>query len=213
MTNSTLTICVLTLALGAGCAKKDEPAPAPEPVAAPVPTPVPVPEPAPVPAASSNTVTLLATHAEPKPDDPVKVVVSGVELAEVAYTDADNLEGATATIVLDLSTLASGSDKRDAHLKSPDYLAVSEHPKATVKIGDVKRKAGDAYTAKATVEARGMTVEREVEFAVVAKTPEGIRIEGSHKFPRTAFGIGKADGDSVAPELEIQLALALPKPI
>jgi polyisoprenoid-binding protein YceI len=213
MKNLTLCVSLLALALGAGCAKKDEPAPAPPPAPEPTAAPAPAPEPEPEPEPAGNTVTLLATHAEPKPDDPVKVSVAGIEIAEVAYADPDNLEGATATLVLDLGTLASGSEKRDNHLKSPDYLAVAEHPKATIAISDVKRKAGDTYTAKATVQAHGMTVEREVEFNVIDKSDEGIKIEGSHKFPRTAFGIGKAEGDPVATELEIQLALMLPKPV
>ena len=109
-------------------------------------------------------------------------------------------------------TVDSTIAKRDAHLKSPDYLETETFAKATVNVSDVK-KDGDAYVAKAKVDAHGKQAEWDVKFEVVEATDDSVRIKGVHSFDRTVFAIGKpaAEGDSASDEVEATFEVTLQK--
>jgi polyisoprenoid-binding protein YceI len=133
-------------------------------------------------------------------------------VVSATYQDPANLEGATAELEIDLASLASGSDKRDNHLRSTDYLDVGAHPKAQVKVSDVKRAAGDDYTATADVNVHGISVKMPVKFSVIDKQADAIRVRGEHTFSRLDLKVGKPAGeDSTAEEVKVKLELTLKK--
>ena len=158
--------------------------------------------------AGADYVKVIANHSPPKDGDPVVVAVQGFEIANASF-DPANLEGGSAELVLDLNTINSGSDKRDGHLKSPDFLDVAKLPKMTVKIGDIKKGDGGAYTAKAAILDKTM----DIQFEVVETMADGVKVKGSHKFDRTELGIGAPAGDKVpvANEITVELMLTLKK--
>ena len=162
-------------------------------------------------APSGDYLQIKVTHAEPKPDDPVLVTFSGLEVVEANF-DPKSIEGASAQFAIDFNTVDSTIAKRDAHLKSPDYLETETFAKATVNVSDVK-KDGDAYVAKAKVDAHGKQAEWDVKFEVVEATDDSVRIKGVHSFDRTVFAIGKpaAEGDSASDEVEATFEVTLQK--
>ncbi len=198
----------LTLALlASACSKTEEPAQVAPP---PKTTPAAQPEPAPAPVASADHVRILASHADPKPSDPVTIDIPGFRVV-AAKLDPANLEGGTATIELDLASLVSNSPKRDNHLKNADYLDVEHHAIATITVGNVKRASGDRYTADATVAIHGVDKVLPVTFDVIERLPDGIRVRAEHVFSRHDFAIGAPEGaeDSAAAQQKIQLQLTL----
>ena len=202
-----------------GCNKEEEKKTSTEPVKATPPVaekapPPPPPKPVtPPPASNTNVdpgadyIIVEAKHTQPKPDDPVKVIFRGFKVVKAAF-DKDKIVDGTAEIEVDLASLASGIGKRDAHLKSPDYLNVGKYAKASVKIDKVK-KDGDGYVATATVEAHGTRVTWPLKFQVVEKTAQGIRVKGEHSFKRSELKIGKASDEPVADDMLLKFQVAL----
>jgi polyisoprenoid-binding protein YceI len=209
-------LCVATIAAAASfsCSKAKTESKQTE-VAETKPAPVkaePTPEPAKVEAAHQKEmgdyVRVLASHSPAKPGDPIAVAFESFRVTKSNF-DLANLEGGTAELEIDLSSVSSGLGKRDGHLKSPDYLNVAESPKALVSITDVKKKDDSTYSATAEVKAHGITKSLPVEFSVVETTGSTISIKATKEFSRLDFGIGKAEGDPTDATMTIEMALTL----
>ena len=165
------------------------------------------------PDANADYITVLAEHAEKKPDDPVTVRFEKFTVKKADF-DPKKIEGGTATIEVDLASLKTGSDKRDAHLSTADYIDVSKYTTMTIDVGNVKKKDDTHFTADAKVKLRGAEKTYPVTFEVVEAKDDWIRIKGEHKFPRMDFKVGKAKpgkDESVATEVTAKVQLTLKK--
>jgi polyisoprenoid-binding protein YceI len=208
-------LCIATIAAAAsfGCSKdKAEPKQAEVTETKPEPAKAQTPEPAkadPAPREDSGDyVRVLASHSPAKPGDPVTVAFASFKITKSNF-DPANLEGGTAELEIDLGSVSSGVDKRDGHLKSPDFLNVAGSPMALIKIADVKKKDGSTYSATAEVTAHGMTKSLPVEFSVIDSSGSTISIKASKEFSRLDFGIGKAEGDPTEATMTMEMALTL----
>ena len=202
-------IAALAFTAAPGCKKKDEAAPPAPPVTAPTTGSAAA---APTPVASADHITVLAKHEPAKPDDPVKVSFSRFTVTKATF-DPANLEGGTATIEIDLASLASGSEKRDGHLKTPSYIDLAKFTTATVDVANVKKQGDKSYTADAKVRFRDLEKTYPVTFEAFEPTADSVRIKGQQKFTRADFNVGGEPGpdESVAKDLEIELQLTLKK--
>lgn len=156
-------------------------------------------------------IKIYGAHEPTTEADPVELVVGKYTIKSAEF-DPEDLEGGTAEIEIDLSSLKSDKDKRDAHLKSPDYLDVAKFAVATIKLSDVEGAGDKDYKAKAEVSAHGVTKTIPVTFTVLEATDDAIRISGEHTFDRLDFGIGsEPDGENekVAKEVTIKMQLTL----
>jgi polyisoprenoid-binding protein YceI len=160
----------------------------------------------------ADFVHVLGHHNPPKPTDPV---VIDIPKFQVVKTDVDpqKVEGGTAELTLDLSSLSSGSAKRDKHLSSPDYLDVAKFATITIDVDNVKKQSGATYTADATISAHGVQKKLPVSFDVVETLPDGVRIHAKQPWKRSDFSIGAPEGgdESTADGQEIELQLTLHK--
>jgi polyisoprenoid-binding protein YceI len=163
-------------------------------------------------ASGDDSIVVLAKHTEPKPDDPVQVRFERFKVVK-STVDPKKVEGGKATIEIDTTSLKSGSDKRDAHLQTPDFIDAKKFSTITVDIDKVKKKAGNTYTADATVKFRGITKKYPVTFDVVETKDDSLKIKGEATFSRYDFNVGGKDltKTPVNPELVIQMALTLKK--
>lgn len=166
------------------------------------------------PDAAGDNLTILAEHApDKKPDDPVKVVFSSVTVKKADF-DPAKIEGGTAQIEVDLTNLKSGSDKRDGHLATPDYLDTKKYATLTIDVSNVKKTDDTHFTADAKVKLRDTEKTYPVTFEVVEKTADSIKIKGEHKFNRLDFKVGKdklGKDEGVNFDLTAQLNLTLKK--
>jgi len=186
--------------------------PAPTPSTPPQTTPPPT-DPTPTPAAGPDYVKVIATHNPPKPTDPVLISIEKFAVTKASF-DPANLEGGTAELELDLSSIKSDSAKRDVHLQSPDYYNVAKFPKAVVKVENVKKANDKTYTADATVDAHGVNVKWPVTFEVLEATADSVKIHAKQTFKRLDLKVGKAtegipkpDGTANEQTLELQLTI------
>ena len=161
-----------------------------------------------------DSIVVLAKHTQAKPDDPVKVQFTQFKVTKATF-DPKKIEGGKATIEIDATSLKTGADKRDAHLKTPDFLDTTKFPKITVDVDKVKKKADKTFTAEATVKFRDVTKSYPVTFDVVGQTADSIRIKSEVKFSRLDFKVGAESTDPkvapAQPELVMVVALTLKK--
>ena len=214
MTKLALLCLSTTLAL-VGCkTNADRPSPG---SAAPT-TEQPPPKAAP-PAAQSDRIEVLARHrpVAGKADlasDPVVVHFDKFAITKASF-DPKNLEGGTATIELDPTSIKTGNEERDADLKAPEFFDVAKFATVTIDVANVKKQADTKYTADATVACHGVTKTYAVTFDVLATTADTVRIKGEHAFSRLDFAIGvdpaKDPTDRVDTTLTIQWTLTLKK--
>lgn len=129
--------------------------------------------------------------------------------------DASTVKTIEATIKT--ASVTTNHEKRDAHLKGPDFFNVDKHPTMTYKLKSY-RKAGDGYTAVGDLTLLGVTKEVTLTgtFNGVAKDPwgnirAGFTAEG--KLNRKDFGMnwsktldsgGLVVGDEVFIKLDIE---------
>jgi polyisoprenoid-binding protein YceI len=145
-------------------------------------------------ATTPDRVEVLARHlpAAGQADldaDPVIVHFDRFAVTKAKF-DPKNLDGGTATIELDLTSIKTGNAERDSDLMSPEYFDVSKFATVTIAVANVKKQAGAKYTADATVTCHGITKTYPVTFTVVATTADTVRVEGEHAFSRVDFGVG-----------------------
>ena len=157
-----------------------------------------------------DSIVVLARHTQAKPDDPVKVQFTSFKVTKASF-DPKKIEGGKATIEIDATSLKTGADKRDAHLKTPDFLDATKFPKITIDVDKVKKKADKTFTAEATVKFREVTKTYPVTFDVVGQTADSIRIKSEVKFSRLDFKVGTDSTDpKVAPaQPEVVMVVAL----
>lgn len=96
---------------------------------------------------------------------------------------------------LDVSTLHTGDDQRDGHLKSADFLDAEKYPTITFRSTSVKAKGTDEYAVTGDLTIHGVT--RPVTLAVEGPTqphkdPWGntrIGLSATTKIDRKEFGL------------------------
>ncbi len=137
---------------------------------------------------------------------------------EVGY-DPEHPEGTTASVTIEVASVNTREEKRDAHLRSADFFDAENHPSMTFRSKSA-RKSGDGLVLVGDLTIRGVT--HEVSLTVEEITQEGkdpwgnTRIGGSAhtKIKRSDFGLtwnaaleagGVLVGDEVKIALEVEL--------
>jgi polyisoprenoid-binding protein YceI len=224
----TIFMAVATLAIAVAGCKKDEKAGEPttedttvnpcgdtasKPAADAAAAPVPAGEHAHVPTdPEASFVVAKVAHVGGKPGDPVHVVFDEINVKKVDMKDTGNLEGATAEIEIDLSSIKSGIPDRDTHLASPDFFDSSKNSIVTVNVDKVKKAGDNKYNAEATISFAGTVQTWPVSFEVVSAEDDSVRVKGTHNFKRTDFKVGQPAGEEgPADEVELELHMTLAK--
>ncbi|WP_454062656.1 YceI family protein [Candidatus Nitrospira salsa] len=151
------------------------------------------------------------------------MVVSSTKGKFLDYTgvvemDPEAKEFKTIEATIQTKSVFTDHEKRDEHLRSPDFFNVEKYPTMTYKMKSYK-KTGDTYTAIGDITLRGVTKELTLEgtFNGVAKDPWGnmrAGFTGDGTLNRKDFGMefskmldngGLMVGDEVKIMLEIEV--------
>ncbi|MFL6351694.1 MAG: YceI family protein [Bryobacteraceae bacterium] len=139
---------------------------------------------------------------------------SGVQ-GSIEY-DAENPNGSSIDVVIDASKINTLDEQRDAHLKSPEFLHVEQHPTITFKSNKTVRAGDGEWKITGDLTIRGVT--KEVVLNAEGPTPEGkdpfgntrIGASASAKIKRSDFGLTwnaalESGGILIGDELKIEL--------
>jgi polyisoprenoid-binding protein YceI len=140
------------------------------------------------------------------------------KLTGTIVLDPANPTAAKIEASIDASTVSTRSEKRDAHLKSPDFFDVAKYPTLTFKSTRVDKGQGGALKLTGDLTIHGVT--KSVTFDVQAlspetKTPFGTTVIGTSataKINRNDFGVtGGTAGAIVGNDVSITLDLEMVK--
>ena len=124
---------------------------------------------------------------------------------------------------IDISSISTGDEQRDAHLKSADFFHHEQHPVMTFKSTKIQKKGDEEYAVTGDLTAHGVT--KPVTFAVEGPSAPGedpwgntrIGLSATTKINRKDFGLtwnatletgGILVGEEVQIALEVQFIKA-----
>jgi len=133
----------------------------------------------------------------------------------VTTANDKDFNNATFDLVADASSINTGLEARDNHLKSEDFFAVSQFPNLQFKSTSCTKVKGKKYLIKGNLSMHGVT--KEVSLTAThngnAKNRAGLDVAGfkiTGKFNRLDFGVGKdmpvavvSDEINVTADLEV----------
>ncbi|MDP9222012.1 MAG: YceI family protein [Actinomycetota bacterium] len=137
-------------------------------------------------------------------------------------TGPDPLQS-TATATIDLSSIDTGNEQRDAHLRSADFFSADEHPKMTYRSTGI-RPEGDDWALDGELTIRGVTKQVPLKLEANGFGPDaygGTRagFTATGEINRKDFGVswnaaieggGVVVGDKVQLLLEVEAVLDSP---
>ncbi len=134
-------------------------------------------------------------------------------------TKGDGFENADIAFTIDINSIDTENEKRDAHLKSDDFFNAEKHPKMTFKSTSMKKTGENTYKLKGNLTIRGTTkpIELDVTHNGTVKDPwgntkAGFRISG--ELNRFDYGLkwnkmtelgGAVVGKEVRLDIDVQL--------
>lgn len=110
-----------------------------------------------------------------------------------AVIDAANPEASSAELEIDATSIQTGNDQRDGHLRSADFWDADNNPKITFKSTSAKLDGDDLIlVGDLTIKGVAKPVEIKWEFNGLAADPWGVQkagFDGSATINRSDWGI------------------------
>lgn len=131
--------------------------------------------------------------------------------------DLERLEQSFARVEVALGSVDTGNERRDAHLRSPDFFGVERHPVATVHVHSPRflertSEGRPLYEARFDLDLHG--VEKELTGRIELMSEDPLVFEGELTLDRTEFGIGPAPSRwslfSIDPDIPVRFRVELP---
>ena len=162
---------------------------------------------------SHSTIGFVARHAMV-----AKVRGHFTDVTGTLTLDGANPAASSASLTIVASSFTTGSDDRDNHVKSADFLDVEQFPTLSFVSTGVKQKDDDEFIVTGDLTIHGVTKSVDVKFELqgVSKDPWGgtrIGFEGKAEISRKEFGLvwnvaletgGVLVGDTIKIELDVE---------
>ena len=124
-----------------------------------------------------------------------------------------DLSDAVMEMTADVNSINTENDRRDGHLKSPDWFDAAKYPTVTFKSTSFKKVEGKKYKATGDLTMHGVTkpvtLDVTMNGPVTNESPKGKQEKAGFKVTgtlnRTDFGVGKAGGAVVSEEIELKV--------
>jgi polyisoprenoid-binding protein YceI len=139
----------------------------------------------------------------------------------VAETSGDDFSSAHISFSADASSINTGNEQRDGHLKSPEFFDVEKSPKITFVSTKFEKTGKDSFKliGDLTIKGTSKSVTLDVEFGGIQKDPYGNIKAGftlSGKINRKDFGLSwnaaiEGGGVVVSEEVRILAEIQLAK--
>jgi polyisoprenoid-binding protein YceI len=174
--------------------------------------------------ASAQTTTWNVDGSHSRAGFSVKhLVISDVKgefekLSGKAQVDEADLSKSSVEVTIEAASISTRDEKRDNHLKSPDFFDVAKFPTVTFKSTKIVAGKDGAITVTGDLTMRGVTKPVTLEGAITnaitdpqGNSRRGVSVTG--KLNRKDFGVSYGPAAIVGDEvkLDIQAELLLPK--
>lgn len=133
---------------------------------------------------------------------------------QITYDEAD-VTKSSVKAVIKAASIDTGVERRDAHLRNPDFFEVEKYPEITFESTSVEKR-GQAYVARGTFTMHGVSKEIELPFTVngVRRNPQTgattLGFSSRLTLNRRDYGINFSRQDSpdfLGDQIEIELDL------
>ena len=128
--------------------------------------------------------------------------------------DPDNLEESYAKIQIDIGSIKTGSEDRDAQALRADWFDVDNHPQAVFESESFEALEANRFTANGVLKLRGIEKPLSFPFALDFKDDQtqgrSVTLNASLPLERLAFGIGQNQWertDAIANEVMVNLKI------
>ncbi|MBI2502866.1 MAG: YceI family protein [Candidatus Latescibacteria bacterium] len=145
----------------------------------------------------------------------ISTVTGSFEKLSGAFAfDPQNIKGSRASTTIEATSISTGVEKRDAHLRSPDFLDVEKFPQLTFASKEITAIDGNTFQVHGDLTMHGVTrpVVLEAELGgVLAEDPWGnarAAFTASTTLNRKDFGLAVETGDLILGE-EVQILLEI----
>ena len=118
--------------------------------------------------------------------------------------DPDDLERSSVRIKIDVASIATGSDDRDAQALGPEWFDTGAYPVAVFEVQRFGR-VGAGYEAIGTLSIRGQVVDFTLPFSLEIKGERAV-MEAQVSLNRMHFGVGSgqwADGQAIGLDVDL----------
>ncbi|MBN2354736.1 polyisoprenoid-binding protein [candidate division KSB1 bacterium] len=115
------------------------------------------------------------------------------EFSGKIFYDENDVSKSSVEGTVQVSSIDTGNEKRDAHLRSGDFFDAEKYPEITFKSKKIKEENGN-WVAIGDLTMRGVTKEIRVPFTIVGKIVDGmgkerVGLEATAKINRKDFGV------------------------
>lgn len=121
----------------------------------------------------------------------------------------DALDASKLTVTIDLTSVKTGDEQRDASLPSGDWFDVAEHPKAIFTASKFTQAGEGRFVAHGKLSLRGVSRPLDLPFRLKI-TGDTASVSGVTTLDRTAFGVGQGEWqstDSIPAKVTVTVAL------
>ena len=119
------------------------------------------------------------------------------------------LEGSRVSVSIDLSSVKTGDDQRDASLPSGDWFDVAQHPKATFTATKFEKTGEGRFIAHGALNLRGVSRPLDLPFRLKIDG-DTASVSGVTSLDRTAFGVGQGEWqqtDQIPAKVSVSMSL------
>jgi polyisoprenoid-binding protein YceI len=127
-------------------------------------------------------------------------------LAASIQFDENDLANSSIYASVKSTTLNTGMDKRDEHLRKAEYFDVANHPKIEMRSTSIT-KSDNGYTGQFDVTIKGTTKNISMPFTFVKSENTG-KFSGSMQLDRLDFNVGES-GFILSDDVKIDITLSV----
>ena len=150
----------------------------------------------------NTTISFVGSHVVEKKPDPEARQGEFKELTGTATVDKGKLQAVSVTI--NMSSVATGNGKLDAHLKSPDFFSVRQYPKA--KFISKKIETTGEWKAMVTGDLTLLKETKTISFPAIVSTKDGLSLKADFVIDRSQFGMNYSL-DKIDKEVEMSIKI------
>jgi polyisoprenoid-binding protein YceI len=131
--------------------------------------------------------------------------------------DAANLAGSSIDVLIDVTSINTKNDRRDAHLRTPDFFDATTHPTIRFKSERIVKTGDNTFAAHGTLSMKDVTKPFTLPFIFLGSMPHprggtvaGFKAES--QLLRNDFGVGTGgyiETSTIGNEVDIEILLEL----